>query len=95
MTDVATSSDQGRAKNWYIVHTYSGFENKVKESLEQRVQAYGLQNEIELLWNTGELRLAKPASEVCPAEAPKARRRTTGCDELLEVGHSDERDRAS
>ena len=34
------------AKNWYIVHTYSGFENKVKESLEQRVQAYGLQNEI-------------------------------------------------
>ena len=33
-------------KNWYIVHTYSGFENKVKESLQQRVQAYGLQNEI-------------------------------------------------
>jgi transcription termination/antitermination protein NusG len=39
MTDVAT-------KNWYIVHTYSGFENKVKESLLQRVQAYGLQHEI-------------------------------------------------
>ena len=33
-------------KNWYIVHTYSGFENKVKESLVQRVQAYGLQHEI-------------------------------------------------
>jgi transcriptional antiterminator NusG len=33
-------------KNWYIVHTYSGFENKVKESLLQRVQAYGLQDEI-------------------------------------------------
>ncbi len=28
------------------MHTYSGFENKVKESLEQRVQAYGLQAEI-------------------------------------------------
>jgi len=39
MTEVAQ-------KNWYIVHTYSGFENKVKESLEQRVQAYGLQGEI-------------------------------------------------
>jgi transcription termination/antitermination factor NusG/preprotein translocase SecE subunit len=39
MTDVAT-------RNWYIVHTYSGFENKVKESLQQRVQAYGLQDEI-------------------------------------------------
>ncbi|NJO33095.1 MAG: hypothetical protein HC869_08050 [Rhodospirillales bacterium] len=34
------------AKQWFVVHTYSGFENKVKESLEQRVQAYGLQNEI-------------------------------------------------
>jgi len=33
-------------RNWYIVHTYSGFENKVKESLLQRVQAYGLQAEI-------------------------------------------------
>ena len=28
-----------RTKQWYIVHTYSGFENKVKESLEQRVTA--------------------------------------------------------
>jgi transcriptional antiterminator NusG len=36
----------GLQRNWYIVHTYSGFENKVKESLLQRVQAYGLQNEI-------------------------------------------------
>ncbi|MBA3271198.1 MAG: transcription termination/antitermination protein NusG [Acidobacteria bacterium] len=33
-------------KNWYIVHTYSGFEKKVSESLQQRVQAYGLQDEI-------------------------------------------------
>jgi len=28
------------------VHTYSGFEKKVSESLQQRVQAYGLQDEI-------------------------------------------------
>ena len=39
MTDVI-------AKQWYIVHTYSGFENKVSESLQQRVQAYGLQQDI-------------------------------------------------
>ena len=32
------------AKQWYIVHTYSGFEKKVKESLEQRFQAYGLED---------------------------------------------------
>ena len=27
------------AKKWYIVHTYSGFENKVKAALEERVKA--------------------------------------------------------
>jgi transcriptional antiterminator NusG len=35
-----------KARHWYIVHTYSGFEKKVAESLQQRVQAYGLQDEI-------------------------------------------------
>jgi transcription termination/antitermination protein NusG len=39
---VAASDD----KKWYIVHTYSGFENKVKESLQERVRAYGLQDKI-------------------------------------------------
>jgi transcriptional antiterminator NusG len=34
------------AKQWYIIHTYSGFEKKVKESLESRVQAFGLQEKI-------------------------------------------------
>jgi len=37
---------EDKTKHWYIIHTYSGFENKVRESLEQRVQAYGLQDEI-------------------------------------------------
>jgi len=31
---------------WYIIHTYSGFEKKVKESLESRVQAFGLHEKI-------------------------------------------------
>jgi transcription termination/antitermination protein NusG len=34
------------AKNWYIIHTYSGFEKKVKESLEGRVAAFGLGEKI-------------------------------------------------
>ncbi|MGA8230347.1 MAG: transcription termination/antitermination protein NusG [Candidatus Acidiferrales bacterium] len=34
------------SKQWYIVHTYSGFEKKVKESLEGRVAAFGLQEKI-------------------------------------------------
>jgi transcriptional antiterminator NusG len=29
---------------WYIVHTYSGFENKVKASLEERVKTLGQEN---------------------------------------------------
>ena len=43
---MTTTMTDDRTKQWYIVHTYSGFENKVKESLEQRVNAYGLQDEI-------------------------------------------------
>src|SRR5208283_287903 len=31
---------------WYIIHTYSGFEKKVKESLESRVAAFSLQDKI-------------------------------------------------
>src|ERR1700741_4205270 len=31
---------------WYILHAYSGFERKVRESIESRVQAFGLQNRI-------------------------------------------------
>ena len=31
------------AKKWYIVHTYSGFENKVRESLKERVKTHGLE----------------------------------------------------
>jgi transcriptional antiterminator NusG len=31
---------------WYIIHAYSGFERKVRESLESRINAYNLQNRI-------------------------------------------------
>jgi transcriptional antiterminator NusG len=33
------------AKQWYIVHTYSGFERKVEESLRSRIQAFSMQEE--------------------------------------------------
>jgi transcriptional antiterminator NusG len=29
-------------KNWYIIHTYSGFEKKVAETLKSRIEAEGL-----------------------------------------------------
>lgn len=28
---------------WYVVHAYSGFENQVKKSLEERIQRFGMQ----------------------------------------------------
>ena len=31
---------------WYIIHAYSGFERKVRESLESRIRAYSLENKI-------------------------------------------------
>ena len=31
---------------WYIIHAYSGFERKVRESLESRIRAFGLENRI-------------------------------------------------
>jgi transcriptional antiterminator NusG len=30
-------------KNWYIVHTYSGFEERVRQNLRQRIEAMGMQ----------------------------------------------------
>ena len=34
------------AKRWYVIHTYSGYENKVKADLEHRIEAYGLENSV-------------------------------------------------
>lgn len=34
------------AKRWYAVHTYSGFENKVKRHLEEAIRARGLEDRI-------------------------------------------------
>ena len=41
---------------WYVIHTYSGYENKVKVTLEQIVENRGLQDEI--------LEVAVPMEEV-------------------------------
>ena len=33
-------------KKWYVIHTYSGYENKVKTTLELKVQSMDLQDVI-------------------------------------------------
>ena len=37
-----TTAAAGKKRNWYIVHTYSGFEERVKETLKQRAEALGM-----------------------------------------------------
>ena len=34
------------AKEWYVVHTYSGFENKVAEAIRQRAKIFGQEEAI-------------------------------------------------
>ena len=54
-TDAEASSDAAAGPpgepapstmHWYIVHTYSGFENKVAESLRTRAEAFGFSHRI-------------------------------------------------
>jgi transcriptional antiterminator NusG len=46
----AAAAQPEPAKNenfrWYILHAYSGFERKVRESIESRVQAFGLKERV-------------------------------------------------
>lgn len=34
------------AKRWYVIHTYSGYENKVKADLMHRIETYGLEDQV-------------------------------------------------
>jgi transcriptional antiterminator NusG len=47
-SDQTEGSDQaetdGRA--WYVVHCYSGYENKVRHNLEQRIETMGMKDQI-------------------------------------------------
>lgn len=42
--DEAEDEDDGRA--WFVVHCYSGYENKVRHNLEQRIESMGMKDEI-------------------------------------------------
>ncbi len=36
--------DEGR--NWYVIHTYAGYENAVARNLKQRIESLGMENKI-------------------------------------------------
>jgi transcription termination/antitermination protein NusG len=40
----AAPAEDGR--NWYVIHCYSGYENKVRYNLEQRIESMGMKDRI-------------------------------------------------
>jgi transcriptional antiterminator NusG len=44
--EAAVPAPQPPGKDWYIIHTYSGFEQKVADSLKTRAQAFGFADQI-------------------------------------------------
>ena len=40
----AQPADDGR--NWFVIHCYSGYENKVRHNLEQRIESMGMKGKI-------------------------------------------------
>jgi transcriptional antiterminator NusG len=44
----ATHEEQTQApqKHWYVIHTYSGYEKKVKANLEHRIESMGMEDKI-------------------------------------------------
>jgi len=64
---VAEEPDDG--KHWYVIHTYSGYERKVKQSLEERIRTLDLGDEVaELLIPTEDIVEMKAGKKVVTAK---------------------------
>ena len=35
-----------KEKNWYVIHTYSGYEDAVAKNLKQRIESLGMEDKI-------------------------------------------------
>jgi transcriptional antiterminator NusG len=44
--DEAEFVEGGEGRAWYVVHCYSGYENKVRHNLEQRIETMGMKDKI-------------------------------------------------
>jgi transcriptional antiterminator NusG len=44
--EAEASVPEGPPRHWYIIHTYSGFEQKVADSLRSRAEAFGFAHQI-------------------------------------------------
>lgn len=44
--DDGTTISSGGERHWYVVHCYSGYENKVRHAIEQRIETMGMRDKI-------------------------------------------------
>lgn len=44
--DVKQSDEEKEDRAWFVVHCYSGYENKVRHNLEQRIETMGMKDKI-------------------------------------------------
>lgn len=44
--DEASQEEDDEDKGWFVVHCYSGYENKVRHNLEQRIETMGMKDQI-------------------------------------------------
>lgn len=40
------AKQQSEGRNWYVVHTYAGYENAVMRNLKQRIESLGMEDKI-------------------------------------------------
>jgi transcriptional antiterminator NusG len=41
-----STGEAGEERAWYVIHCYSGYENKVRHNLEQRIETMGMKDKI-------------------------------------------------
>jgi transcription termination/antitermination protein NusG len=44
--DDGVSKIENKGRNWYVIHCYSGYENKVRHAIEQRIETMGMRDRI-------------------------------------------------
>jgi transcriptional antiterminator NusG len=50
IADILEDNDEGKEEDddraWFVIHCYSGYENKVRHNLEQRIESMGMKDQI-------------------------------------------------
>lgn len=41
-----SSGKQSGERNWYVIHTYAGYEDQVAQNLQQRIESLGMENKV-------------------------------------------------